>query len=68
MLDYVIFFQVGKSATTYEPLSEFDVQNIDHQIKLYLSGAISELEVIKIYIHILLVPQFFNSRYEVFVK
>lgn len=39
-------FQVGKSATTYEPLSEFDVQNIDHQIKLYVTGALPDLEVI----------------------
>lgn len=36
---------VGKSATSYEPLSEVDVQNIDHQIKLYVNDAIPELEV-----------------------
>lgn len=37
--------KVGKSATSYEPLSEVDVQNIDHQIKLYVNDAIPELEV-----------------------
>ena len=40
-----VYAQVGKSATSYEPLSEVDVQNIDHQIKLYVNDAIPELEV-----------------------
>lgn len=37
--------QVGKSATSYEPLSEVDVEGIDHQIRLYVDGIIPELEV-----------------------
>ena len=40
-----VFVQVGKSATSYEPLTEADLDSIDHEVKLYVSGVIPELEV-----------------------
>ena len=37
--------QLGKPSISYEPLSEVEQQDVEHNIRLYISGAIPELEV-----------------------
>lgn len=42
-----VWQQIGKPSTSYEPLAEVELQDIENNIRLYVSGSLPDLEVCK---------------------